>query len=142
MLVFCFLAATLAGAGLCAYASPTAFAKQLADASILSSLTAPGSQPFLLKLEATDTRQRDPQYNAQIEIWWAAPDKWHRQVKSPAFSQTAIQNGLPQAFEACGSITATRNSAAPRGCVPSAPLPAESCGQELGSPLAAETKRP
>jgi hypothetical protein len=106
MLVFCFLAATLAGAGLCAYASPTAFAKQLADALNLSSLTAPGSQPFLLKLEATNTRQHDPQYNAEIEIWWAAPDKWHRQVKSPAFSQTAIQNGLPQAFKACGSITA------------------------------------
>src|SRR5271163_1538578 len=93
MHTFCLLAATLAMAGLRASASPAEFANQLADASRLSSLTAPGSQPFHLKLEATDTRQHDPQYNAEIEVWWAAPDKWRREVKSPAFSQTAIQNG-------------------------------------------------
>ena len=93
MPVFCLSAAALATACLCAAASPSEFAKQLADASILSSLTSPGSQPFHLQLESTDTRQHDPQYNAEIEVWWAAPDKWRRQVKSPAFSQTAIQNG-------------------------------------------------
>jgi len=36
---------------------------------------------------------RKPEYNAEIEIWWSAPDKWRRNVQSSAFTQTAIQNG-------------------------------------------------
>jgi len=35
----------------------------------------------------------NPDYTATIEIWWSAPDKWHRSVKSPKFSQLAIRNG-------------------------------------------------
>jgi TonB family protein len=67
--------------------------KLLEEASKKTSLIAPGSAPFHLKLAATETRRNDPQFQAEIEMWWMAPDKWHREVKSPAFSQTAIQNG-------------------------------------------------
>jgi len=69
------------------------FEQRLANASKKSSLTAPGSPPFHLKLEATDTRHHDPQYNVEIEVWWSGPEKWRREVKSAAFSQTSVQNG-------------------------------------------------
>jgi TonB family protein len=69
------------------------FPEILAKAKYLSSLIEPGSQPFHLKLEAAETRHNDPQYLAGIELWWAAPDKWRREVKSLAFSQIAVQNG-------------------------------------------------
>jgi hypothetical protein len=36
---------------------------------------------------------RNSEYNAEIEVWWAAPDKWRRTVKSLAFTQIAIQKG-------------------------------------------------
>jgi len=69
------------------------FDKLLEEASKKTNLTAPGSTAFHLKLAATETRRNDPQYQAEIEMWWAAPDKWRREIKSPAFSQTAVQNG-------------------------------------------------
>jgi TonB family protein len=69
------------------------FDKMLDEASKKSNLTAPGSAPFHLKLSAKETRQNDPQLQADLEIWWAAPDKWRREIKSPAFSQAAVQNG-------------------------------------------------
>lgn len=58
-----------------------------------SSLIAPGSPPFHLKLIVSDTRKEHPEFDTAIEIWWAAPDKWRREIKSSIFSQTAIQNG-------------------------------------------------
>jgi TonB family protein len=58
-----------------------------------SSLTAPGSQPFHLKLEAADSAKARPEYKTVFEVWWAAPDKWRRELKSQTFSETAVQNG-------------------------------------------------
>jgi hypothetical protein len=58
-----------------------------------SSLTTPGSPPFHLKLRVSDDKKERPEFAAEIEIWWAAPDKWRREIKSTVFSQTAIQNG-------------------------------------------------
>jgi Gram-negative bacterial TonB protein C-terminal len=34
-----------------------------------------------------------PAYSAEIEIWWAAPDRWRREIKSAAFTQTAVRHG-------------------------------------------------
>jgi hypothetical protein len=59
----------------------------------LSTLAEPGAPPFHLKLIAKDSTRGNPEYNAEIESWWAAPDTWRRSVKSPAFTQNAIQNG-------------------------------------------------
>jgi TonB family protein len=90
---WCFLIVILSAACLIASGRSDEFEQRLANASKKSSLTAPGSHPFHLKLEATDTRHKDPQYNVEIEVWWAGPDKWRREVKSAAFSQTSTQNG-------------------------------------------------
>jgi hypothetical protein len=94
--VYCFVLA-LAGTGL---PSPVAalgphddFHTAVARAAKLSTLAEPGAAAFHLKLVAKDTTMRNPEYNAEVEVWWATPDKWRRSVKSPAFTQIAIQNG-------------------------------------------------
>lgn len=59
-----------------------------------SQITLPGSHPFLLKarvLEATNPANTN--YNAEIEEYWVAPDKWRRTVKTLDLSQTLIVNG-------------------------------------------------
>jgi TonB family protein len=58
-----------------------------------ASLTTPDSQPFHLKLEVADARNEHPEFNAGIEIWWSAPDKWRREIKSSIFSQMAVRDG-------------------------------------------------
>ncbi len=58
-----------------------------------SSLTAPGSPPFHMKLQVSDVRKEHHEFDTAIEIWWAAPDKWRREIKSSLFSQTAVQDG-------------------------------------------------
>jgi hypothetical protein len=94
--VFCFVLA-LAEAKLASSSSARAprdvFHDAIARAAKLSTLAEPGAPPFHLKLIAKDTTMGNPEYNAEIEIWWAAPDKWRRSVKSPAFTRIAIQNG-------------------------------------------------
>jgi TonB family protein len=67
--------------------------ERLARADRLSNLTMPGSQPFHLKLQVADKTNAHPEFNTEIEIWWAVPGKWRREIKSSSFSQTAIQNG-------------------------------------------------
>jgi hypothetical protein len=69
------------------------FHEAVARAARISTLAELGAQPFHLKLIAHDTTLRNPEYSAEIEVWWAAPDKWRRTVKSAAFTQIAIQNG-------------------------------------------------
>jgi TonB family protein len=91
----CFVLA-LAGAKLvttpAAQAARDNFHDAVALAARLSTLAEPGAQPFHLKLTAQDTTMRNPEYNSEIEVWWAAPDKWRRTVKSPVFTQIAIRN--------------------------------------------------
>ena len=69
------------------------FHAAVARAAALSTLDEPGAKPFHIKLTAQDNAKPTPGHNAQIEIWWTAPDKWRREVKSDAFTQTAIQSG-------------------------------------------------
>jgi len=92
----CFVLA-LAGARLSTSAAAQApqddFHEAVAHAARLSTLAEPGAAPFHLKFTAQDSTMRNPEYNAEIEVWWAAPDKWRRTVKSLAFTQIAIQNG-------------------------------------------------
>ncbi len=91
--LFCFLTLLMSSVSLNTSPDSDDFGELLRKAAQKSSLTAPGSRTFHLKLEAAETRQNDPQYKAEIEVWWAAPDKWRREVRSPAFSQTAVQDG-------------------------------------------------
>jgi hypothetical protein len=69
------------------------FPEALAKASSKASLATPGAQPVHLKLEATEKLFKNPLYTAEVEVWWSATGKWRREVKSPAFSQTAVQDG-------------------------------------------------
>jgi TonB family protein len=74
-------------------ASADEFQDALTKAARKSTLTAPDGRPFHLKLSAEDTSSKAPEYKVEIEVWWAAPDKWHREVKSSVFAQTAVHNG-------------------------------------------------
>ena len=48
------------------------FHEAVAQAARFSTLAEPGARSFHLKLIAQDTNMRNPEYNAEIEVWWAA----------------------------------------------------------------------
>jgi Gram-negative bacterial TonB protein C-terminal len=73
--------------------TPTKFQAALLRAKEISTLAAPGAAPFHIQLVTTDSTLHNPEYAAQIEIWWAAPDQWRREVQSPEFTQTAVRSG-------------------------------------------------
>jgi hypothetical protein len=58
---------------------------------VQATLTEPGSIPFYL--QAVITERGDPNEHVDVEMYWAAPDKWRRTIKSQEFSQTLIVNG-------------------------------------------------
>lgn len=62
-----------------------------APAVVDGTLISPGASPFHLK--AIITEGHDPNPVANVEIWWAAPDKWRRTIQSDEFSQTLVVNG-------------------------------------------------
>lgn len=67
--------------------------KLVENAAKKSNLTMHGSPPFHMKIIGENKALAHPEFRADIEIWWAAPNKWRREIKSPAFTQTAILNG-------------------------------------------------
>lgn len=60
-----------------------------------STLNQPGTKPFHLKAVVAPTLERDRGSNrtGEVEIWWASPTQWKREVRSPQFHQIAIING-------------------------------------------------
>ena len=59
-----------------------------------SQLTSPGSHPFVLKAKVAEiTNPSNASYQAEIEEYWMAPNKWRRVVKTATFSETLIVNG-------------------------------------------------
>jgi len=59
-----------------------------------SQLTLPGSRPFHLRAKIVEMTNPDNKgFNAEIEEFWVAPDKWRRTVKSAGFSETLVVNG-------------------------------------------------
>ena len=58
-------------------------------------LDQPGTQPFHLKAELAPSQARDNDSGrtGEVEIWWMAPDKWRREVRSPEFHQIEIVDG-------------------------------------------------
>lgn len=89
----CFLAVAASVTCPNAMATTDEFQDALAKATRSSTLTVPGGKPFHLKLSAADTRGNSSEFKVELELWWAAPDKWRRELKSPAFTQTAVQDG-------------------------------------------------
>jgi len=59
-----------------------------------SQITSPGSHPFVLKAKVLEiTNPANATYQAEIEEYWMAPDKWRRVVKASGFSETLVVNG-------------------------------------------------
>ncbi len=71
---------------------------QAADQAVQQSkLTLAGGAPFHLKAQITNTAANTPppkrEYWAEVEEFWASPEKWRRTIQSAGFSQTLIVNG-------------------------------------------------
>lgn len=73
--------------------SPKTVADALTLAANRSTLTTDGSPPFHLKVKISEPGQSDSDYVGSIDLVWVNPNKWHRTIESPDFSQTAISNG-------------------------------------------------
>ncbi len=60
-----------------------------------STLDQLGTRPFHLKASFAPSQERDRNTNrvGEVEVWWQAPNKWRRELRSPDFHQVAIQNG-------------------------------------------------
>ena len=59
-----------------------------------SQLTLTGSRPFMLKARVVEaTNLENENYRADIEEYWAGPDKWRRTVKTNKFSEILVVNG-------------------------------------------------
>lgn len=57
---------------------------------VQATLVEPGSTPF--HFQAIITEPSDPNEHIDVEMFWTAPDKWRRTIKSQEFSQTLIVN--------------------------------------------------
>ncbi len=69
------------------------YRQAIAQASRMSTLAMPGSSPFHLKLSVKELKQDRPEYNVEIEVWWASPQQWRHEVRSASFSQRAVRSG-------------------------------------------------
>ena len=54
----------------------------LAKATAESSLTAPGSQPFHLRLTIAEPENPQSPYGGTLEEWWVSPQQWRRELTS------------------------------------------------------------
>jgi hypothetical protein len=83
----------LACTGGCAVKSPSL--RDLPKRAVEQSrITLPRSHPFHLKASVFEATNPDNDgYNAQIEEYWVAPNKWRRTVKTAEFSEILITNG-------------------------------------------------
>jgi TonB family protein len=74
----------------------------LTKALYTSSLIAPDSHPFHVKLHVHDAMNSDSALSADIEEYWASPTQWKRIVTAPGFSQSIVVNDKGTSFEANG----------------------------------------
>ena len=59
-----------------------------------SSLTLPGSRPFHVKFDISETSgPNSDDYKASVEEYWVSPSKWRRIISARDFSQTLVTNG-------------------------------------------------
>jgi len=84
-----------AGAYFGAYASaqPISLAEFAERALAQSQLTRAGSTPFHLTAHVEEKNHPSADIKGDIEVYWLAPNKWRRTIKSRDFSQTTIVNG-------------------------------------------------
>lgn len=86
-LVLIFAALTL-----CAFADDVSRVQGAIKRSTLDQL---GTKPFHLKAVLAVSRERDQESGrtGQVEIWWASPARYRREVRSPMFHQIEIVDG-------------------------------------------------
>jgi hypothetical protein len=60
-----------------------------------STLDQPGTKPFHLKATIAPSfeRDKDSGRTGVVEIWWASPTQWKREVRSPEFHQIEVLDG-------------------------------------------------
>src|SRR5215471_14453153 len=89
------LASLLAISGLVTFCHAEKPDKLIRKAVERSTLNQPGTVPFHLKAQIAPSLDRDRGSNrfGEVEIWWASPTQWKREVRSPDFHQIAIMNG-------------------------------------------------
>ena len=70
-------------------------AKDVKKAVERSTLDQAGTKPFHLKAALTPSfdRDKDSGRTGEVEIWWASPTQWKREVRSPEFHQIEIMDG-------------------------------------------------
>ncbi len=70
--------------------------KEVKKAVELSTLDQHGTKAFHLRASLAPSFDRDKGSGrtGEVEIWWASPTQWKREVRSPGFHQTEIVNGL------------------------------------------------
>src|SRR5579859_2375001 len=67
-----------------------------------SQLTLPGNKPFHLKAHIAAIDNTKTEYTADVDEYWAGPQKWRRIVTAKEFSQTLIVNGESVAEKVTG----------------------------------------
>src|SRR5580692_8864164 len=84
------LAALFSLSSLCSAKDDASKVKKIIERSTLSQ---PGTKPFHLKAVIAPSRaDRGADRTGEVEIWWASPTEWKREVRSPEFHQIAIVN--------------------------------------------------
>jgi TonB family protein len=70
-------------------------AKEVKKAAERSTLDQSGTKPFHLRAELAPSFERDQESGrtGQVEIWWASPTRWKRDVRSRDFHQIEIVDG-------------------------------------------------
>jgi hypothetical protein len=70
-------------------------AKDIKKAVERSTLDQSGTKPFHLKATLAPSFERDKESGrtGEVEIWWASPTQWKRELRSPEFHQTEIVDG-------------------------------------------------
>jgi len=89
------LVAFLIGLSFVAGAARADDVARVRDAVKHSTLDQPGTRPFHLKavLAPTYERDRTSGRTGEVEIWWASPTRFRREVRSPEFHQIEIVDG-------------------------------------------------
>jgi hypothetical protein len=66
--------------------------KEVKQSVAKSTLDQPGTKPFHLKatLGPSFERDKDAGRTGLVEIWWASPTQWKREVRSPEFHQIEV----------------------------------------------------
>ena len=70
-------------------------AKEVKKAVERSTLDQPGTKAFHLRALLAPSFERDKESGrtGEVEIWWASPTQWKREVRSPEFHQIEIVDG-------------------------------------------------